>query len=206
MSKLSDMMAYEMVNERLGFLGLPRIKSPSDVADIGLGVGMTNANKEIRLINGDEIILRWVPADMENPEDMYFGGARSIQREAEILEIARKQAGLPAAEVIDVHENQSGKILIVKKVPGVTLHEYQNQNGHCLEKFLGVVYSLGYVLARAHSVKFENFGSIQPQGIVPGVSAYGLYLKQVIGRHLNPNDLSLLENYYTSSEIQEIFR
>ncbi len=183
------------------------LKKAISVEDIG--AGMTHQNKIITLEDKIEIILRYIPPGLHpNParrEDSYFGGERSVFREAKLLDIARNQAGLPASKVIYANDRrEEGKILIVQKVPGITFRDYIAKNYFSHDHFLKGLAFLGEDIAKAHSLNFDLYGSIQKEGIRNGKKTYSDYLSEnIIDRHFEDH-LEILEKYYSKEELEEI--
>lgn len=203
--ELTNEKALELTNEILEEINhSSKAKSSADI-----GTGMTHQNKIITLEDQTELVLRWIqPGLHPNParrEDSYFGGERSIYREAKLLEIAENQAKIPASNVFYVGDKkEKGKILLVEKVPGILFRTYLENNDFSHQKFLKSLEFLGEDFAKAHSVKFDSYGSIQTEGVRDGKEKYGDYLKKIINRH-TIDHLEMLETYFSEKELQEVF-
>lgn len=198
---LTNEEVVKIVNHRLSEIDYPsKISGTEAVSELGGGPHITNKN--VLLEDGRELVFRWTPFKIQYEDDC-FGGRKSIQRDAKILNLLYS-AGLPASQVIDYHEDESeGKILLVQKMPGITLHALQERNNHSLNAFLDIVRSLGFTLARTHNIHFKSFGSVQPEGIVPSLNNYGSYLEQILKRHFG-YPYQILQHYYSDEEISEI--
>jgi hypothetical protein len=59
-------------------------------------------------------------------------------------------------------------------------------------------------MAKAHSVHFDAFGSIQPTGIVPGFNKYSQYLEKIISRHFDDH-IDVMEKHFSDAELDEVF-
>jgi len=170
--------------------------------------GLCHQNRLVQMSDESQLVLRWLYAgDHPIParrDDHIFGGKISIFREAKVLELART-AGLPASKVIVVADKgERGKILLVEKVNGVHFRDYLEKHNHSLESFLRGLNHLGATMAKAHSVHFDSFGAIQPEGIIPGVKRYGEYLEKIMNRHFTDH-LDIVQRYFNPPELKEVF-
>jgi len=183
----------------------------SRVASIRDIDGLAHRNFQITLDDEKGLVLRCIPpddgADTITTDDFYFGNTRTVQREAEILRLAKERAGIPAPEVFYVSDrgkSKDGDYLLVEKMPGISFRDYLEKNDFSCKMFLKVLGFLGRDIAKAHNVNFDSFGSIRSDRIDPGDSNYGDYLEKVIGRHFSaPNEAVIMDNF-SESEIREV--
>lgn len=201
----SDAEFLKLVNEILEDISYPSMAESISSLD----GGMCHENMLVKLDDESELVLRWQPAgDHPNParrEDHYFGGVISMYREARILGIAKEVAHIPASGVVAISDKkEKGKALLVEKVEGIHFRDYLERNDHSLEAFCNGLKKLGNTIAQVHSVHFDVFGQIQPDGILPGTVYYGDYLRQVINRHFHDH-VEIVRQYLKEQELTEIF-
>ncbi len=209
---MTEIQKIELKNEdalKLTNVVLEEINHPYKAISVDdIGAGMTHQNKTITLENKTELVLRWIqPGLHPNParrEDSYFGGERSIFREAKLLDITRNQAELPASKVYYVGDREEGKILLVEKVPGKLFREFIEDEEFSHRSFLKALEYFGEDMAKAHSIHFDLYGSVQKAGLRNGKQKYGDDLKEIISRH-TVDHLEMLESYFSEKELQEVF-
>ncbi len=170
-------------------------------------VGLTYQGKEIILKDGSALFLRWIqPGPHPNPlrrEDSYFGGERSVEREAHLIgNVVGKRAELPTPKVIYAGHIKLSKILLTEMPKGIRAIEFFKNS---LESFLTVVDFLGQDIAKAHSVKFDNFGPILPPGRAQDkIESFGQYLQNIMGRHLTDENIDILKKYFQGDNFDKL--
>lgn len=118
---------------------------------------------DIRLKDGSSLVARFEKLQLsDSPDgvrrDFHFNGPLSLERERNLMELVREEAGLPAPKVLGIYQTDHDRFLLVERLEGVHWSEYISRNNYSLKAYLNSLGFLGKDLAKAHSVHFESFG------------------------------------------------
>ncbi|MFH0937475.1 MAG: aminoglycoside phosphotransferase family protein [Candidatus Daviesbacteria bacterium] len=98
--------------------------------------------------------------------DVHFNGPLSLERERNLMDLVREEAGLPAPKVYGLHQSRLGPFLLVEKLQGIYWSEYLKENDYSLEAYLRSVGFLGADIGCVHQIQFNTFGDAMGKGIV----------------------------------------
>ena len=160
-------------------------------------------------------IVRYESDLEKGGRESVYGGQISLQREAAIYDLARKQ-GLPVTSTWGPHKGSERDFLVTLKPEGVTWKKYVDEvsiKGTKKERHFFILDQLGAYLARAHQVEFAMFGDVMPSGVDPheGHQDYHHRLAEVVKRNLaNPahqeffdeRQMGLMESYFSHKLIE----
>ncbi len=150
----------------------------------GTRAGLMHLNYSVLFDDGEKIFFRGHNPDgpAAHATDLYFGDAISLEREATIMQILRK-TDIPVPEVFAFDEAQTGKYLLLSFLEGVHFRQYLDEQGHKLEVYFEALQKIGRTLASTRKASFDQFGSIQPEGIRSGRDNHADRLADILGRH-----------------------
>ncbi|HHE36203.1 MAG TPA: aminoglycoside phosphotransferase family protein [Candidatus Woesearchaeota archaeon] len=105
-------------------------------------------------------------------KDFQYNSPLSLEREANLCELVRKEAELPAPEIKGLHYTEEGiGFLVVESLKGKHWRNFIKDNNYSLEKFLASLEYLGSDIAQAQRVRFNSYGNImgrnwvEPEGV-----------------------------------------
>jgi aminoglycoside phosphotransferase (APT) family kinase protein len=164
--------------------------------------GITHLNYEIGFKDGTRIFYRG-----HNPKgaaadgrDIYFGDPLSLEREIAVIGHL-KMTEVPVVEVYAHEEGPLGEYALVSFMEGIPFAEYLKARGHKIDVFFDALRKIGRTLASTRKVTFDQFGGIQPEGIVGGVPFLADRLANILTRHVhNPKVMS----HFTDGEWTEL--
>lgn len=133
--------------------------------------GRSHNNFNLVLQSGLSLVARFEkPQSSESADgvrrDFHYNGPLSLERERNLMELVREEAGLPAPKVYGLYSTYQDKFLLVEKLPGIYWSDYISRNNYSLNAYLNSLRFLGGDLAKVHSVHFESYGDAMGKGDV----------------------------------------
>lgn len=122
----------------------------------------------------------------ETGRDTLFGGRLSLEREAYLLALARKEGRLPVPVLYGLHNSVFGRYIMMEKSPGISFTEWQQAQGYRKQPFLDSLEALGRDFAKLHrTIHFDSFGDIQTDGVIePGCKNFADRFEEVVRRRI----------------------
>ena len=122
----------------------------------------------------------------EAGSDTLFGGRLSLEREAYLLALARREGCLPVPVLYGLHNSVFGRYIMMEKSPGISFTEWQQAQGYRKQPFLDSLEALGRDFAKLHrTIHFDSFGDIQTDGVIePGCKNFADRFEEVVRRRI----------------------
>lgn len=163
----------------------------------------------VTLSNNEQCICKF--AKVRNTEenigaanrDTLFGGLLSLEREAYLFSMIRKEADVPTPKVYGIHHSSYGTFIVLECMRGISQKEYMKNSGYSKKAFLESMKYLGEDFAKIQKVSFPTFGNIMDHSVIEpdGLTNFSDRFRQVIQMRI---DRCMQKKMFNNEEYQRI--